>query len=97
MGMPLETFERLTLPEIRACLRAWGDQREAEARRDWETMRTLGCMIIQPFVKGSVDPKRALPLPWDTERPEAAADHPETSRTEAMARRKELMERMGLE
>lgn len=95
MGMPLETFERLTLPEIRACLRAWGDQREAEARRDWETVRTLGCMIIQPFVKGSVDPKKVLPLPWDSETP--ATDHEETSRSEAMARRKELMERMGLE
>lgn len=96
MGMPLETFERLTLPEIRACLRAWGDQREAEARRDWETARTLGCMIIQPFVKGSVDPKRVLPLPWDSEATEAT-DHEETSREEAMRRRRELMERMGLE
>ena len=94
--MPLETFRRLTLPQIRACLRAWGDQREAEARRDWETMRTLGCMIIQPFVKGSVDPRKALPLPWDSERPETS-ERMETGRAEAMARRKELMERMGLE
>lgn len=65
MGMSRSDFLASTLPEFRKTWRAWRETRETDDRRAWEVMRLQTAMILQPFVKGKLDPRKILPLPWD--------------------------------
>ena len=45
---------------------AWHENREATLHDEWERMRLLATITIQPHVKGKVTPERLLPFPWDS-------------------------------
>lgn len=71
MGMSRETFAALTIPEFEKAFAHWRRIQEREERTPWEVMRLQVSMTLQPFVKGNLDPKKILPLPWDHgQRPE---------------------------
>lgn len=42
-------------------------QRDTDIRADWERMRLLACIMIQPNLKRGkkITPEKLLPLPWD--------------------------------
>ncbi len=63
--MTFDDFYRLEMCEFRACCRAYNEMREADMHADWERMRMLATIVIQPHVKGKVTPERLLPLPWE--------------------------------
>lgn len=65
MGMSHDTFAALTIPEFEKAFIRWRDIREREERTPWEVMRLEVAMILQPFVKKEIDPKKILPLPWE--------------------------------
>lgn len=65
MGMSYDTFAALTIPEFEKTFIRWRDIREREERTPWEVMRLEVAMILQPFVKKEIDPKKILPLPWE--------------------------------
>ena len=49
----------------KSCYKAWADRRDVEARGEWERMRTLATITIQPHCKNRLTPEKLLPLPWD--------------------------------
>lgn len=54
--------------ELEAVFKAYAASRSDASRDEWERMRMLATISIQPHVSKKVTPQRLLPLPWDSER-----------------------------
>jgi len=52
--------------EYAAVCEAYHDHEETLLHDQWERMRLLATITIQPHVKGKVTPERLLPFPWDS-------------------------------
>lgn len=55
----------LDYDEFEAVTRAWTEMRETAERQEWERMRMLATLGIQPHVKKKLTPQQLLPFPWD--------------------------------
>lgn len=78
--------------EFEETCKAYSAQREADSKGEWERMRLLATITIQPHVKGKITPQKLLPLPWEKE------PKPKTkivSREEDKARFEALVNRLG--
>ncbi len=67
IGMLLDDFLRLEVPEFHAIYNAWKDAEERKDRDAWERARMVATICIQPYSKRSLSPKKVLRLPWDEE------------------------------
>lgn len=65
LGMSVSDFESLTPEEFTATCRAWSTYQEDMLHGDWERMRMLATITVQPHVKGKMTPQKLLPLPWE--------------------------------
>lgn len=65
IGLSYDDFCRLQMREFTACCKAYNERRTAEMRGDWERMRMLATIVVQPHVKGKLTPQKLLPLPWE--------------------------------
>ncbi len=63
--MSFDDFCGLTPEEFGCICRAFHDQRETDYKDEWERMRLLAAIVIQPHVKNKLTPEKLLPLPWD--------------------------------
>jgi hypothetical protein len=63
---------------------------ESEVRGEWERMRMLAAITIQPHVKGKMTPERLLPFPWEKKQKEEV---PIVGKDEAKARFEALVSR----
>ncbi len=68
MGMSLDDFCRCTPEEFRAINEAWHECRESQMRDDWERMRLLATIVIQPHTKKRISPEKLIPFVWDRRR-----------------------------
>lgn len=50
---------------VEAVCRSFVEVEEQRTRDEWERMRLLATMTIQPHVKNRLKPDKLLPLPWD--------------------------------
>lgn len=66
-----DDFCRLTPEEFGAVSKAYQEYREAEYRGEWERMRLLATITIQPHVKKKMTPQALLPFEWDRQKPKA--------------------------
>ncbi len=66
LGMSVSDFESLTPEEFTATCRAWSNYQEDMLHGDWERMRMLATITVQPHVKGKMTPQKLLPLPWES-------------------------------
>ena len=89
-----EDFCRLTPDEFAAVCEAWHENREATLHDEWERMRLLATITIQPHVKGKVTPERLLPFPWEQPEKKKTSPRP-VSKEEDRKRFEALMRRMG--
>lgn len=55
----------MTLAELSAVAEARIASEEGRNIEDWRRMRTLACLIIQPFIDKKLDPREVLPLAGD--------------------------------
>lgn len=67
VGLGYDDFCRLTPGEFKAVSDSFIELREADRREDWERMRILATVTIQPHIKNKLTAKKLLPLPWDNE------------------------------
>ncbi len=93
IGLSFADFCELQMREFTACCRAYNERRTAEIHDEWERMRMLATIVIQPHVKGKVTPQKLLPFEWEKAKKKAA--RPTVSREEGRARLDALMKRMG--
>lgn len=70
VGMSLDDFCALDFDEFEAVTRAWTEMRESQERQEWERMRMLATIGIQPHAKKKLTPAQLLPFPWDREEKE---------------------------
>ena len=88
-----DDFCRMLPEEFEQVSKAFAEQREAESRGDWERMRLLATITVQPYVKGRLTPQKLLPLPWEKQMPKKGQKP--VSKEESKARFEALVKRMG--
>jgi len=89
-----EDFCRLTPDEFAAVCEAYHDHEETLLHDQWERMRLLATITIQPHVKGKVTPERLLPLPWEQPKTKKTSPRP-VSKEEDRKRFEQLLKRIG--
>ncbi len=90
--MSYAEFCRLDPEEFSHIYRAFCDQAGALYRDNWERMRMLASIVIQPHVKNRLTPRGLIPFPWDKE---TAKGKPEVeTKEEARERFTSLMKRL---
>ncbi len=60
-----DDFCRLTPTEFDHVYREFKNLQDAEYKDNWERMRLLATITIQPHLKKKVTAKKVLPLSWD--------------------------------
>lgn len=91
IGLSYDDFCRLTPEEFREICKSWNESREAVERQEWERMRLLAVLTMQPHCKKKLIPERILPFAWDGRRHQKT-EAPKLSRAERKARFERLME-----
>ncbi len=86
MGMSRKDFCACTPHEFEEAARAFRQWHEAQRHDDWERMRLLACITVQPHVKGRVTPQGLMPLPWDNAGRQHKAAAPAVSKEEQRKR-----------
>lgn len=63
--LSLDDFCALSPDEFRAIHRMYIEQETERMHGEWERVRILATITVQPNLGKPVDAKRLLPLPWD--------------------------------
>lgn len=92
IGMSYGDFCRLTPEEFSHIYKAYSDKSEGLYRDNWERMRLLACITIQPHVKNKLTPRGLFSFPWDDESKEKK---PPITKEEALGRYVSLMHRLS--
>lgn len=90
IGMRLDDFDAMTMPEFEAVAEAHREHNESLMRDEWERMRLLACITIQPHCRKKLTPKGLLALPWDCRKTDKK--EPEMNRGDHEARFNRLVE-----
>ena len=90
IGMSVPDFEHATPGEFTAILTQWREHNERREQAEWERMRLLATMVMQPHCKGRLKPEKILPLPWDHKAPP-----PREGKPVSRAARRERMEQLA--
>lgn len=62
LGMPLDTFRRLSPRAFELCMEEDAKRRHAEDLERWNRLRTACAILIQPHTTKRVTPKMLIPL-----------------------------------
>lgn len=65
IGLSYDDFCRCYPDEYYSIAKAWHEMRDAEMKADWERMRLLATITIQPHTKRKITAQKLVPLPWD--------------------------------
>lgn len=78
------------MAEFNSIAKAYNERIESEARRDWEIARTTAAVSLLPYSKKGIDPKRLIPLWYDTVTPKEREERPKLTKEE-ITERMEMM------
>jgi len=82
--------------EFIAICESWRTEQDDTSKAEWERMRLLATICIQPHVKGKLTPQKLLPLPWDHKKPQQQNEEaPKLTKEQQRERFKELLHRTG--
>lgn len=93
-----DDFCRLTPDEFNSVCKAYLDQEQSQYKDNWERMRMLACITIQPHVKNKLMPQKLLPLSWDKKQPrtrQQAEEKEHITAKEAAERKKKIIALLG--
>lgn len=90
-----DDFCRLTLDEFNSVCKAYLDQEQSQYKDNWERMRMLACITIQPHVKNKLTPQKLLPLSWDNRRKSKKTKAEHITAKEAEEKRKQIIALLG--
>lgn len=94
IGLSYDDFCRLLPEEFEQIGKAYSERCAEENRMEWERMRVLATITIQPHVKGKMTPQKLLPFPWEKR---VKANQKPVSKAEDKARLEALVKRIGLQ
>lgn len=97
--MNYDDFLRVDVDAFSEIYKAYHDREENKARGEWERMRLLATISIQPHIKKSITPQKLLPFSWDHENDQDKQVAPRRTMTasEQRERMKQLAESQGIE
>ncbi len=73
--------------------RRYSDERTTQYQNNWERMRMLASIVIQPYSKKRITPSGLLPFPWEKQKRKTSSVKRPVSKEEALKRFEELMKR----
>lgn len=92
--LTFDDFCGLTPEEFNEVYNAYYEKEQAQYENEWQRMRMLATITIQPHVRKKITPQKLLPFPW--EKPEKKAPkEPIVSKEEDLERFKSLIKSMG--
>lgn len=94
MHLAYDDFMKLTPEEYNSICACYTDKEQIQYKDNWERMRILACITIQPHVKGKLTPHKLLPLSWDNTH-HTHNDAHKISAEEAKKRREQLIATLG--
>lgn len=65
LGLCYDDFLRLTPGEFSAVCQKYNTQVEIHERAEWERMRMLAWVMIQPYTKKKISPRELFNFEWD--------------------------------
>jgi hypothetical protein len=65
IGLSIADWSELSPDEFSEVCKAFTTAEEQHYQSEWERMRLLATMTIQPHVKSRLTAEKLLPLPWD--------------------------------
>lgn len=76
---------------------AWHQQQNGLMQGEWERMRLLATITIQPHAKKKLTPQALLPLPWDAKKrkTEKQDTGPKLTKEQQLARFEKLVNKIG--
>ena len=89
--MRLDDLRRLTIDEFEAIIEEWRREKESAYQYNWERIRMLATITIQPHTTKSISPRSLLPFSWDTDAPKQEA--PTLTKEQQRQRFMELMKK----
>ncbi len=95
IGLSYDDFCRLLPEEFEQIGKAYSERCAEENRMEWERMRVLATITIQPHVKGKMTPQKLLPFPWEKNKGQEGKKP--VSKEEGRARLEALVKRIGLQ
>ena len=83
--------------EFAAVYKAYAEQRDFDYKDNWERMRLLASITIQPHLaKGKkITPEKLLPFPWDKKKTRKRGKSQELTIEQQRARMAELVKKLG--
>lgn len=66
--MSYDEFLRIDVSTFMAIAKTYADDEESHRREEWERMRLLATIVIQPHVKDKITAEQLLPFPWEKKR-----------------------------
>lgn len=95
--MSYDDFLRVDVDAFSEIYRAYHEREETKARGEWERMRLLATISIQPHIKKSITPQKLLPFSWDHENDKEVAPRRTMTAAEQRERMKRLAEAQEIE
>lgn len=95
IGLSVDEFRDLTGEEFAAIATSYEKRQEDAQRGEWERMRLLATIGIQPHIKDKMTPQRLLPFPWDHDKGSGPTETEELTMEERRAKAREFLERLG--
>lgn len=83
--------------EFASVYKAYAEQRETDFKDNWERMRLLATITIQPHLAKNkkVTPEKLLPFPWDKKKTNRGAKEKQLTPEQQRERMAELVKKLG--
>ncbi|RRC99048.1 hypothetical protein EII32_08425 [Prevotella sp. OH937_COT-195] len=88
-----DDFCRLTPIEFEHIYKEFRNRQDAAYKDEWERMRMLAAIVIQPHLKKKVTPQKLLPLPWESTTKKQRGKAQQLTAAESLKRFEELAKR----
>jgi len=83
--------------EFAAVYKAYAEQRDTDFKDNWQRMRLLASIVIQPHLAKNrkLTPEKLLPFPWDKKKETKRSGKPKLTPEQQRERMAKLTERLG--
>lgn len=92
-----DDFCKMDFDEFAAVYKAYVEQRDTDFKDNWNRMRLLATITIQPHLskKHKVTPEKLLPFPWDKKSPKRGAKEKQLTPEQQRERMANLVKKLG--